>query len=75
LTEFAADDGQDRTVPVFVTAAVRTSDGPGPGVKRVPAAEAAALVANRRAVWGDQPPRGYSDGGMQPGDARLMMPR
>jgi hypothetical protein len=51
-------------VTVFVTNAVRTSDGPGPGVKRLPPGEAAALVTSRRAVYGDQPPRGYSDGGI-----------
>jgi hypothetical protein len=44
---------------VFVTVAVRTSDGPGPGVKQVPAAEAGALVAQKHAVYGDQPPRGW----------------
>lgn len=62
-------------VALFVTTAVRTSDGPGPGVKRVPPGEAAALVNNRRAVYGDQPPRGFSDGGAQPGDEGRMMPR
>jgi hypothetical protein len=62
-------------VTVFVTNAVRTSDGPGPGVKRLPPGEAATLVGNRRAVYGDQPPRGFSDGGAQPGDTARMMPR
>ena len=46
-------------VPVFVTVAVRTSAGPGPGVRRVPPAEAGWLVAARVAVHGDQPPRGF----------------
>jgi hypothetical protein len=48
-------------VAVFVTTAIRTSGGNGPGVVRVPPAEAAALVADRRAVWGEQAPRGYGD--------------
>src|SRR5690348_5334001 len=47
-------------VPVFVTNGVRTSDGPGPGVKRVPPAEASALLADRVAVPGDKPPRNWS---------------
>jgi hypothetical protein len=61
-------------VDVFLTVAVRTSDGPGPGHKRLPPGKAAALVGNRPAVYGDQPPRGYADGGMELGVAR-MMPR
>jgi hypothetical protein len=51
--------GPGRPVPVFVTVAVRTSDGPGPGVRRVPPAEAAALVGARHAVYGEKPPRGF----------------
>ena len=43
------------------TNAVRTSAGPGPGVKYLPPAEAGSLVARRLAVHGDQPPRGYSE--------------
>jgi hypothetical protein len=70
VPEFAA--AEPELVAVFVTVAVRTSDGPGPGVKRVPPGEAAALVGNRRAVYGDQAPRGSSDGGVQPGDAGRM---
>jgi hypothetical protein len=35
-------------VDVFLTVAVRTSAGPGPGHRRVPPGEAAALVGNRR---------------------------
>jgi hypothetical protein len=66
------DDG---TVAVFMTTAVRTSDGPGPGVRHVPAAEAARLIQMRHAVSGETAPRGYEDGGA---DARMiaaMMPR
>jgi hypothetical protein len=48
-------------VPVFVTTGIMTSAGPGPGVVHVPPAEAAALVADRRAVHGTTPPRGYGD--------------
>jgi hypothetical protein len=62
-------------VDVFLTNAIMTSAGPGPGHKRVPPGEAAALVGNRRAVYGDQPPRGYSDGSVPPGEAGRMMPR
>jgi hypothetical protein len=55
----AAEDGDGGLVPVYLTAAVRTSGGPGPGVKRLPRAEAGSLVARRIAVHGDQPPTGY----------------
>lgn len=54
-----AASAPDERVTVFVVVGVRTSDGPGPGVKRVPHAEAQALLANRVAVAGDQPPRNY----------------
>jgi hypothetical protein len=49
----------DDAVPVFVLFGVRTSAGAGPGVRLVPPAEAARLVAARVAVHGDQPPRGF----------------
>jgi hypothetical protein len=53
--------GSDRDrVPVFVINAVRTSAGPGPGVKHLPRAEAGALVNARMAVHGEQPPHGWS---------------
>jgi hypothetical protein len=54
----AGSDG-DR-VPVFVINGTRTSAGPGPGVKRLPRAEAGALVTARMAVPGEQPPHGWS---------------
>jgi hypothetical protein len=44
---------------VYLTTAVRTSAGPGPGVKRLPAAEANRLIARKHAVSGTEPPRGY----------------
>jgi hypothetical protein len=44
-------------VTIYVVNGVRTSLGPGPGVKRLPASEASALVSAKLAVWGDQPPR------------------
>jgi hypothetical protein len=47
-------------VPVYLTNAVRTSAGPGPGPKMLPSPEAGALVRDRLAVYGDQPPRGMS---------------
>jgi hypothetical protein len=62
-------------VSVYVTTAVRTSDGPGPGHKRVPPDEAGRLVGNRRATYGDKPPRGFEDGGVVVGDAARLMPR
>ena len=46
---------------MFVTVAVRTSAGPGPGRKRLPLAEAAALVKDKRAIYGTKPPRGFGD--------------
>lgn len=52
--------GEGEPVPVFLTVAVRTSAGPGPGVRRLPPAEAAALVRMKYTVHGDQPPRGYN---------------
>ncbi len=45
-------------VTVYVTNGVRTSADPGPGVRRLPPAEAAALVGRRHAVYGEQPPQG-----------------
>jgi hypothetical protein len=65
----------DGLVAVYVTTAVRTSAGPGPGVVRVPSAEAAALVADRRGVYGEQPPRGYADGGADGRTIAALMPR
>ena len=41
----APDDSA--TMDVFVTVAVRTSDGPGPGVKTVPVAEGQWLIRQR----------------------------
>jgi hypothetical protein len=49
----------DQLVTVYMTVAIRTSAGPGPGVKRLPAAEANLLISRKHAVSGDQPPRGY----------------
>jgi hypothetical protein len=48
-----------KPVPVFLLNAVRTSAGPGPGLKMLPPAEAGALVAARLAVHGEQPPIGW----------------
>jgi hypothetical protein len=49
-----------KPAPVFVTVAVRTSAGPGPGVKQLPPAEAGRLVAQKLAVHGDKPPWGWT---------------
>jgi hypothetical protein len=49
----------DQLVTIYMTSAVRTSAGPGPGVRTLPAHEANLLVARRFAVHGDQPPRSF----------------
>lgn len=49
-------------VTVYLTNAVATSDGHGPGVKRLPAAEAAALVRRKVAIYGPHPPHGFHRG-------------
>jgi hypothetical protein len=51
-------DGPE-AVPVFLTAAIRTSQGPGPGVKYLPPAEANLLVVRKHAVAGTEPPRSF----------------
>ena len=43
-------------VTIFVTNGVRTSQGPGPGVKVLPASEAGAIVSMKYAVYGDRDP-------------------
>lgn len=50
-------------VDVYLTVAIRTSGGNGPGVLRVPPGEAARIVGDRHGVHGDRPPRGFTDGG------------
>lgn len=45
-------------VPVYLANGTRTSGGTGPGVVQVPPGEAAALVRDRLAVYGGQPPYG-----------------
>jgi hypothetical protein len=67
-----APGGGDGLVPVFVTNAVRTSAGPGPGVRRVPPDEAGRLVHSRLATYGDRPPRGFEDGGAPPAQANMV---
>jgi hypothetical protein len=51
------------TVTVFLTNAVRTSTGPGPGPKQLPPAEANALIRAKMAVYGDRPPKNFLYGG------------
>jgi hypothetical protein len=53
-------DTSGKPVPVFVINGVRTSDGPGPGLKHLPPAEAGALIAAKVAVAGDRPPQGWA---------------
>jgi hypothetical protein len=62
-------------ISVYVTVAVRTSAGPGPGVLELPAAEASRLVADRHAVYGSTAPRGFEDGGADGRVIAAMMPR
>jgi hypothetical protein len=62
-------------ISVYITVAVRTSAGPGPGVLELPAAEASRLVADRHAVYGSTAPRGYDDGGADGRVIAAMMPR
>jgi hypothetical protein len=50
----------EQLVTVFLTNATRTSAGPGPGQKELPAAEAAALVRNGLARYGGDPPDGLA---------------
>jgi hypothetical protein len=50
-------------VPVFVIVGVRTTGGPGPGVKHLPRAEAGRLVSARIAVHGTSPPPNWSGPG------------
>jgi len=66
------DDG---LVDVYLSVAVRTSAGPGPGPKRLPPAEAADLIKRKAAVYGTQPPRGFEDGGADGRTIAAMMPR
>lgn len=68
-------DHEPDLVPVYLTVAVRTSGGPGPGVVRVPRLEAARIVADRHGVAGERPPRGYEDGGADGRVIGAMMPR
>jgi hypothetical protein len=53
-------------VTIYMTNAVRTSAGPGPGVKTLPAREANLLISRRFAVAGDQPPRSFQGEPMGP---------
>lgn len=65
----------DDRVPVYLTVGVRTSGGNGPGVVHLPREEAARVVAARHGVPGEQPPRGYADGGAESRVIAAMMPR
>lgn len=46
----------EQLVAVYVLNGTRTSAGPGPGPLSLPPAEAAALVRQRFAVYGDRAP-------------------
>ncbi len=59
-----APPGQ-QMVTVFLVNAVRTSAGPGPGPKTLPSDEANRLIGSKMAIYGDQPPRNFLDGGQQ----------
>lgn len=62
-------------VAVYLTNGTRTSAGPGPGLKYLPPDEAGRLVGARLATYGERPPRGYADGGVDVRSVGLMMPR
>ncbi len=49
----------DQLADVYLTVGVRTSAGPGPGHKRLPAREANLLISRKHAVAGTEPPRSY----------------
>jgi hypothetical protein len=67
--------GDGGLVPVYLTVAVRTSGGNGPGVVRVPPDEAGRICADRHGVMGECPPRGYLDGGAPGSVIAAMIPR
>jgi len=50
-------------VPIYLTVAIRTSGGAGPGVAWVPPEEAGRIITDRHGVPGEEPPRGFLDGG------------
>ncbi len=67
---------QPDLVPVFVVVAVRVSTGEQtPGLVHVPRNEAVQIVASRHGVPGEQPPRGYADGGADGRVIGAMVPR
>lgn len=66
---------QPGLIPVFLTVAVRTSGGIGPGVVRVPPQEAARIIGGRHGVAGGRPPRGYEDGGADGPAIGSVVPR
>jgi len=69
--------GIRRSIPAATEAALwalsngRCYAGTGPGVLRLPPAEASRLVAARLAVFGTEPPRNFADGG-QPGPVQAV---
>ena len=68
-------DPESDIVSVYLIVAVRTIGGPGSGIVRVPRDEAARIVASRHGVAGEQPPRGYEDGGADGRIIAAMVPR
>jgi hypothetical protein len=50
----------ESTVTVYLTNGTRTSQGPGPGPKTLPAGEASALVRLKYAVYGPEPPDAFA---------------
>lgn len=48
--------GSEPVVTIYLVNAVRTSQGPGPGVQVLPASEAGALIASKYAIYGDRAP-------------------
>jgi hypothetical protein len=66
---------EDDLVAVYLTVAVRTTAGAGPGVVRVPRQEAALLIRQRHGVPGERPPRGFQDGGVDGHIPGAFVPR
>jgi hypothetical protein len=69
-------DQEADLVPVYLTVAVRTSGGTGPGVVRVPREEEAArIVASRHGASGERAQRGFLDGAADGRVIGAMVPR
>jgi hypothetical protein len=68
-----ADTAGDGLVSAYLANSVRMSADPG--LKLLPPDEAGRLVRARHAVYGEAPPRGYDDGGVDGQGLSLMVPQ